>query len=610
MKSMKRFYAAALAMAMTLVFCLQGIPALAGAQSYHSEQEVSITLEVGESRRLDHPNRPRSDAAYFSYAVYNSDDTVVSTEYASTDRSAALITGLKPGKADVTIDLEYAVQRTEYTRKYDVISKKYVTETNIVLDRYIERYRWVVTVIGKVQVTAPTARSLTYSGSAQVLVNAGSAVGGTMQYALGTSAFSAPSSGWSASVPNGTDTGTYNVWYRGVGNDGFKDSDPACVTVTIDRLNVTVTAADQTVQQGGSIDTGVGKASLSGQVGGHKLSAVTLTADDTSQPTSNGRITPSNAKISDAGGNDRTANYNIGYVAGRLTVLATPTPTTAPTPTPTTAPTPTPTTAPTTAPTPTPTTAPTGAPEPVSDKIDIADCKITVKDQYYTGKALRPAVSVKYAGTALEEGVDYAVSYKNNKEIGKGTVIVTGIGRFTGSVKAYFEIIEKIKLSKCKFSVKDQVYTGKALQPDVTVKYGKQTLKKDKDYKLSYKNNKAVGMATVTVKGKGKYTGSKTLTFKISPKGTAFSKLTGGKQQITLKWNSAKGITGYEIEYSRESDYYGSTRVKIKKAKTLTTTIKDLKAKKKYYVLIRTYKTVGEKTYYSAWSKTKTVKTK
>ena len=590
MKSMKRFYAAALAMAMTLVFCLQGIPALAGAQSYHSEQEVSITLEVGESRRLDHPNRPRSDAAYFSYAVYNSDDTVVSTEYASTDRSAALITGLKPGKADVTIDLEYAVQRTEYTRKYDVISKKYVTETNIVLDRYIERYRWVVTVIGKVQVTAPTARSLTYSGSAQVLVNAGSAVGGTMQYALGTSAFSAPSSGWSASVPNGTDTGTYNVWYRGVGNDGFKDSDPACVTVTIDRLNVTVTAADQTVQQGGSIDTGVGKASLSGQVGGHKLSAVTLTADDTSQPTSNGRITPSNAKISDAGGNDRTANYNIGYVAGRLTVLATPTPTTAPTPT--------------------PTTAPTGAPEPVSDKIDIADCKITVKDQYYTGKALRPAVSVKYAGTALEEGVDYAVSYKNNKEIGKGTVIVTGIGRFTGSVKAYFEIIEKIKLSKCKFSVKDQVYTGKALQPDVTVKYGKQTLKKDKDYKLSYKNNKAVGMATVTVKGKGKYTGSKTLTFKISPKGTAFSKLTGGKQQITLKWNSAKGITGYEIEYSRESDYYGSTRVKIKKAKTLTTTIKDLKAKKKYYVRIRTYKTVGEKTYYSAWSKTKTVKTK
>lgn len=50
--------------------------------------------------------------------------------------------------------------------------------------------------------------------------------------------------------------------------------------------------------------------------------------------------------------------------------------------------------------------------------------------------------------------------------------------------------------------------------------------------------------------------------------------------------------------------------MKIKKAKTLTATIKKLKAKKKYYVRIRTYKTVKKKNYYSTWSGAKSVKTK
>ena len=66
----------------------------------------------------------------------------------------------------------------------------------------------------------------------------------------------------------------------------------------------------------------------------------------------------------------------------------------------------------------------------------------------------------------------------------------------------------KISLSKCKITVKDQVYTGKALKPAVTVKYGKETLKKGTDFTVVYKNNKAIGTAAVTVKGKGKYTGT------------------------------------------------------------------------------------------------------
>ncbi|MBE5775709.1 MAG: fibronectin type III domain-containing protein [Clostridiales bacterium] len=91
---------------------------------------------------------------------------------------------------------------------------------------------------------------------------------------------------------------------------------------------------------------------------------------------------------------------------------------------------------------------------------------------------------------------------------------------------------------------------------------------------------------------------------------TVFSKLTGGDKQVTLKWKSQKNITGYQIEYSVKKDFSVSKKVTVKKAKTLTTTIKKLKAGTKYYVRIRTYTTVKKKNYYSTWSKAKAVKTK
>ena len=81
--------------------------------------------------------------------------------------------------------------------------------------------------------TAPTAKELICTGSAQELVNAGTAGGGTMQYALGTNAATAPTSGWTASIPTGTNAGTYYVWYKVVGDANHDDSAAACVTVSI-----------------------------------------------------------------------------------------------------------------------------------------------------------------------------------------------------------------------------------------------------------------------------------------------------------------------------------------------------------------------------------------
>ena len=79
--------------------------------------------------------------------------------------------------------------------------------------------------------TAPAAKDLTENGSAQELVTAGTAEGGTMQYALGTAAEATGS--YSTSIPTGTEAGTYYVWYKAVGDDNHSDSTPVCVTVTI-----------------------------------------------------------------------------------------------------------------------------------------------------------------------------------------------------------------------------------------------------------------------------------------------------------------------------------------------------------------------------------------
>ena len=168
----------------------------------------------------------------------------------------------------------------------------------------------------------------------------------------------------------------------------------------------------------------------------------------------------------------------------------------------------------------------------------------------------------------------------------------------------------QVKLSKCTASVKAQVYTGKALKPAVTVKYGKKTLKKGTDYTLKYTNNIEVGTATVTVKGKGEYTGTKKLTFAVNPRSTALSKVTAGKGAFTARWKKRAEAGGYQIEYSLKKDFSGGKKVKAAKADTLSRTVKKLTAKKKYWVRVRTYKKVGKKTYWSAWSKPKAVTVK
>ena len=84
-------------------------------------------------------------------------------------------------------------------------------------------------------VTSPTARSLTYNGTAQVLVNEGSTTLGTLQYSLDDRTYG-------TDVPTSTDAGFYTVYYRVVGNGNINDVAAQSITITIAKLTPTVTA--------------------------------------------------------------------------------------------------------------------------------------------------------------------------------------------------------------------------------------------------------------------------------------------------------------------------------------------------------------------------------
>ena len=171
----------------------------------------------------------------------------------------------------------------------------------------------------------------------------------------------------------------------------------------------------------------------------------------------------------------------------------------------------------------------------------------------------------------------------------------------------------KVPLSYCYSSkTSNKKYTGKAIKQSITVKYCDNDLVNGTDYKISYKNNKYVGKATMTITGIGNYTGTITKTFKINPNSVSIKSLSAISKGFTAKWGlRTTQTTGYQIQYATNSKYTNNVKkISVKSNKTTSKKFTKLKASKKYYVRIRTYKTVNGVKYYSAWSKSKTVTTK
>ena len=176
------------------------------------------------------------------------------------------------------------------------------------------------------------------------------------------------------------------------------------------------------------------------------------------------------------------------------------------------------------------------------------------------------------------------------------------------------EAIAIPRINSVKISATAYTYSGGVKTPPVTVKDANgNALHNKTDYIVQYASGrKNVGTYKVIVTLKDNYSGKKTLSFTINPKGTAISSLSKSKKAFTAKWKKQSAQTsGYQLLYSTNSKFKSRNKyVTVSSYKTTSKTIKKLAAKKKYYVKIRTYKSVSGKKYYSGWSAAKTVVTK
>lgn len=142
----------------------------------------------------------------------------------------------------------------------------------------------------------------------------------------------------------------------------------------------------------------------------------------------------------------------------------------------------------------------------------------TIPDQTYTGYAICPSLTVYSNNGLLREGTDYTVSYTNNVNIGTATVVITGIGKYSGTKTANFRINGPTLNAATIAAIPDQLYTGSEIKPSLTVTVNNITLISNVDYYASYSNNRNAGTATVTITGRGNYTGTRTTTFRILAK--------------------------------------------------------------------------------------------
>ena len=251
-----------------------------------------------------------------------------------------------------------------------------------------------------------------------------------------------------------------------------------------------------------------------------------------------------------------------------------------------------------------------------------ATCTTAGNSAYYTcegcGKFYEDVLGTKEITDLASWGNIAKIAHTTKQTVTKATPTANGkIVNYCSVCKKTLSTTVIPKASSIKLKATSLTYNGKVRTPKVIVKdrTGK-TLVKNTDYTVSYaKGRKYVGKYAVKITFKGKYSGTKTLYFTIKPKATSISSLKAGSKKFTVKWKKqATQTTGYQVQYSASSKFSKAKTVTVGKNTTVSKKISKLSGKKKYYVRVRTYKTVkinGKSIrIYSGWSKAKTVTTK
>ena len=263
-------------------------------------------------------------------------------------------------------------------------------------------------------------------------------------------------------------------------------------------------------------------------------------------------------------------------------------------------------------------TSGTTTPDTVRKK-DVAVSTVSVANQFYTGKAIKPSVSVNFNSvTPLLLNRDYTVTYANNVNVGTAEMTIKGIGNYTGTVTKSFKITTLAKVTG--FKVKSIFSTNVTLQWNKNANASGYEIEQYKDGKW-VNVAKITGNATTsyTVKGlaagtagykfrmravkNGTYSDyTSALTVNTNPYGVGGFKCSSKTStSVTLKWNKGTTASGYQLQQYKDGKWvtiYTGT-----KATNTSYTVKGLKAGTAgYRFRIRAYKTYGSSKQYGSWS--------
>ncbi len=223
------------------------------------------------------------------------------------------------------------------------------------------------------------------------------------------------------------------------------------------------------------------------------------------------------------------------------------------------------------------------------------------KDNYFT-------VSYRGAKTSVPVKINHVFKETITKSTTKADGSIVTKCEKCGKVSSK-KVIPRIK--SFTLSATSYVYDGKTKTPSVTVKDAKGNTIKSANYTVTRSaGRKNVGEYSVTITMKGNYNAKKVLKFQINPKGTSLKSVSAISKGLKVNWTAQSSkmakerITGYKVMIATDKAFKKNTKTfTVSGYSKKSLKITKLKAKKAYYVKIRTYKKIGKTYFYSKWSK-------
>ena len=182
-------------------------------------------------------------------------------------------------------------------------------------------------------------------------------------------------------------------------------------------------------------------------------------------------------------------------------------------------------------------------------RADIKNCRADkISARIYTGSKIEPKVKLAFNGKALKKNESYTVRYTDNRNAGKATATIKGVGNFKGKKTLHYTI-KRAPVKLCKFQkIADRVYRSGYYEPKVKATYKGRKVKLSRDFTTTYKNNGGIGQARVIVVGKGNFKGKQALVFNLLDWVAPLNVSQGIEQLITVEARGLRATVSMHVK--------------------------------------------------------------